>query len=67
MTQSHVLSGLIAKRAELSGKMEHHQAQVRQLVMEIDALDQTLRLFDPDIDLAEIKPKPLPPRHAAYC
>lgn len=52
--------------AELGGRLEHHQAQVRQIVIEIDALDQTLRLFDPDVELAEIKPKPLPPRHAAY-
>lgn len=66
MAQSHVMSGLIAKRAELAGQLEHHQAKVRQLVMEVDAVDQTLRLFDPDIELAEIKPKPLPPRHAAY-
>src|SRR4051812_8749627 len=66
MAETHVMSGLIAKRAELAGMLEHHQAMVRQLLMELDALDQTLRLFDPDIELSEIKPKPLPPRHAAY-
>lgn len=66
MGESHVMTGLVAKRAELAGKLEHHQSMVRQLIMEIDALDQTLRLFNPDIELDEIKPKPLPPRHAAY-
>ncbi|MGX5804159.1 hypothetical protein ACWGS9_23335 [Bradyrhizobium sp. Arg314] len=66
MAETHVMSGLIAKRAELAGTLEHHQAMVRQLLMELDALDQTLRLFDPGIELSEIKPKPLPPRHAAY-
>lgn len=25
-----------------------------------------MRLFKPDIDLDDIKPKPIPPRHAAY-
>ena len=35
-------------------------------MIDLDAVDQTLRMFDPDIQLAEIKPKPLPPRHAAY-
>jgi hypothetical protein len=66
MAEPHVVTGLIAKRAELAGLLEHHQAMVRQLVIELDSLDQTLRLFAPDIELAEIKPKPLPPRHAAY-
>ncbi len=66
MTQSHVLSGLIAKRAELAGKLEHHHATVRQLIIDIDAIDQAIRMFDPDIELSEIKPRPVPPRHAAY-
>lgn len=62
----HTISGLLAKRAELAGLLEHHQAQVRQLMIDLDACDATIRLFKPDIDLDEIKPKPLPPRHAAY-
>jgi hypothetical protein len=62
----HTISGLLAKRAELAGLLEHHQAQVRQIMIDIDACDMTIRLFAPDIDLSEIKPKPLPPRHAAY-
>ena len=32
----------------------------------VDHVDSTLRLFVPDIDLDEIKPKPLPPRHHAF-
>jgi hypothetical protein len=66
VTQSHVLSGLIAKRAELAGKLEYHHATVRQLIVEIDAIDQSIRIFDPDIELSEIKPRPVPVRHAAY-
>jgi hypothetical protein len=46
--------------------LEHHQAKVRQLLIDLDAVDQALRLFNPDIELEMIKPKPLPPRHAAY-
>src|SRR6185437_5645001 len=34
--------------------------------IDIDNVDATIRLFAPDMDLAEIKPKPMPPRHAAY-
>jgi hypothetical protein len=66
MDNQHTLSGLLRKRAELTGLLEHHDATSRQLRIDIDALDQTIRMFDPDIDLADVKPKPLPPRHAAY-
>jgi hypothetical protein len=66
MAEPHVLTGLIAKRAELAGELEHHQAKVRQLLIDLDAVDATIRMFKPDIDLEEIRPKPLPPRHAAY-
>ena len=66
MTDEHLLSGLLRKRAELAGRLEHHQATVRQLFMDLDNVDATIRMFAPDIDLDEIKPKPLPPRHAAY-
>jgi hypothetical protein len=63
---THVLTGLMTKRAELAGMLEHHQAKVRQLMIDLDAIDQALRLFKPDIELADIKAKPMPPRHAAY-
>lgn len=66
MADEHTLSGLIRKRAEIAGRVEHMQDQLRQLVIDLDNVDATIRLFDPDIDLAEIKPKPLPPRHHAY-
>lgn len=66
MAEPHVVTGLIAKRRELAGQIEHTQAALRQLIIDLDNLDATLRLFVPDIDLEEIKPKPLPPRHAAF-
>jgi hypothetical protein len=62
----HVLSGLIRKRSEIAGQLEHAQATVRQLIIDIDSLDATIRLFAPDIDLEEIRPKPIPPRHTAF-
>lgn len=66
MAESHTVSGLIKKRAEIAGQIEHAQATLRQLIIDLDNLDHTIRLFDPDIDLVDIKPKPLPPRHQAY-
>jgi len=66
MENEHTINALMRKRAELAGKLEHHQAQVRQTMIDLDNVDATIRMFAPDIELDEIKPKPLPPRHAAY-
>jgi len=57
MGVSFVVSGLAAKRAELTGLIEHHQMQIRQLSANVDHLDATLRLFDPDYDVSSVKPK----------
>ncbi len=66
MENEHVLSGLLRKRAEIAGLLENAQAEMRRLVIDLDSVDATIRLFNPDINLEEIRPKPLPPRHAAY-
>ena len=66
MAESHVVSALIRKRAGIAGRIEHTQTALRQLIIDLDNLDATIRLFKPDIDLEEIRPKPLPPRHAAF-
>jgi hypothetical protein len=66
MTDEHVISGLMRKRAELAGKIDAMQTEVRQLLIDLDAVDSTLRLYVPDIELAIIKPKPLPPKHHAF-
>ena len=65
MANEHVLSGLIAKRAELSGQVETIQREMRELVLAIDHIDAAIRLFDPNADLDDIKPK-MPPRHSAF-
>ncbi len=60
MAEPHVVTALVAKRAEITGRIEHTQTSLRQLIIDLDNLDATLRLFKPDIDLEEIRPKPLP-------
>ena len=62
----NLVHGLIDKRAELAGQIEHAQTRLRQLIIDLDHLDATIRLFKPDIDLEDIRPKPLPPRHSAF-
>ena len=66
MADENVIAGLTRKRAELAGRIEHTQTALCQLIIDLDNLDATLRLFEPDIDLEEIRPKPFPPRNAAF-
>ena len=66
MDSPNTVSTLTRKRAELAGQIEATQATLRQLIIDLDNLDHTIRLFRPDIDLEEIRPKPLPPRNQAF-
>jgi hypothetical protein len=57
MAESHVISGLISKRAELSGLFQLHQTQLRQIAVDLAHIDGAIRVFDPDYDLGTIKAK----------
>jgi hypothetical protein len=57
MAESHVVSGLVAKRGELAGEAEHCRRELHRLVNELGHLDATIRLFDPDYDLGGIPPR----------
>jgi len=60
MENDNVLSGLIRKRAEITGQVEGLQMQLRQLIMDADNLDGAIRLFDPSMDLTDIRPRSVP-------
>jgi hypothetical protein len=62
----HAISALIRKRAEIAGRIEHLQDELRQAVIDLDNVDHTIHLFDPTIELHEIKSRPVPPRHQAF-
>ena len=49
MADPHVLTGLIAKRADIAGQIEHTQDKLRQLVIDLDHTDAAIRIFDPSI------------------
>ena len=57
MAESHVVSALTDKRAELLGLIEHHQSHIQRLSISIDQLDATLLLFDEDYDFKKAKSK----------
>jgi hypothetical protein len=66
MAEPHVITALVRKRAEIAGQIEHTQDRLRQLIIDLDNVDATIHLFDASIELEDIKPKPFPPRYAAF-
>ena len=57
---------MVTKRAEIAGQIEHTQDKLRQLVIDLDHIDAAIHIFDPSIELEEIKARPVPPRHQAF-
>ena len=66
MENAYILTGLIKRRAEITGQLEDAQMRVRHLIIDVDAVDAVLRQFDPAINLEMIRPEPVPPRHTAF-
>jgi hypothetical protein len=58
------LAGLIEKHREIAGKIEHHRQIMNALVFDLEAVEHTIRLFDPDAELG--RAKPVPSAHAAF-
>jgi len=56
MENDNLIAGLIRKRAEITAQVEVLQIQLRQLIMDADNIDGAIRIFNPDIDLADIRP-----------
>ena len=54
MAGSHVVSGLVAKRGELAGEVEHYRRELHRLAEALGQVDATIRLFDPNYDLGAI-------------
>ena len=65
MEYEHVIHGLLRKRQEVADALDLAQGRVRQLVLDIDAVDATLRLFQPDIEVGIVRVRPTPRRHTA--
>lgn len=54
----NTVSGLLAKHAEIAGQIEHHRKIINALVFDLEAIEHTIRVFDPDADLPRAKPVP---------
>lgn len=60
------VAGLLEKRGVISGQIEHYQGILKELIIDLDHVDHTIRLFAPDCDVAPARSKPFPPRHQAF-
>ncbi len=61
MTDTHVVSALKAKRIQVASLIESLQGQIRQATIDLDHVEASLRLFDPDVDLAALSPRKVAP------
>jgi hypothetical protein len=66
MTDSHTISGLLKKRAEIAGKIEHVHRDLNDLIADLDYIDNAIRIVDPDCDISLTKTKPYPPRMGSF-
>lgn len=57
----YVLTGLVKRRAELTGEIEATHDRLRQTVADLENLDATIRQFDPSYQVEAIKPKAFRP------
>jgi hypothetical protein len=65
MERPLTVAGLIEKRRELVARLKLAKAEIKTLTHGIDALDQVLKLFAPEINGADAKLMRLPIPHAA--
>lgn len=57
MSESHVVSGLVAKRSEMAGLIQHFQSEITRIAGDLRHLDATIKLFAPEIDLRSVRAK----------
>src|ERR1700690_1548430 len=57
MENEAVIAGLKRKRAEIDGELRLAERRMAQLAGDLGAIDATLRLFDPSLVPANIKPR----------
>jgi len=66
MAESHVVSGLVSKRAELAGRLNALQQELLGLNANLQHLDAAIKLFSPEFNLRSIKARQLKPRNRYF-
>jgi hypothetical protein len=57
MTETHVISALVDKRARIDGEIQMRRFQITRLEMELAHIDAVIRMFRPGYDIAKIATK----------
>lgn len=57
MAESHVISALVAKYAELQGRIKSYQEAIKEARDEISTISKSIKIFDSNYDLRKIAPK----------
>ncbi len=65
MERPNTVSGLQAKRKELVKLHKNLVAEAKKVMCDIDHLDATIRLFDPDADLGRVRRNRYATKHRA--
>src|ERR1700710_2563585 len=60
----NTVAGLIEKHRAIAGQIDATRRQLDALVFDLEAVEHTIRLFDPDAQLG--RAKPLPSKDAAF-
>ena len=56
MADTHVISALVKKRAELRGDIIHYKQLIAILDKDLQTIDATIKIFDVDYDISSVKP-----------
>lgn len=54
----NTIAGLLDKRAELAALVKFHRAELQKITCDLDHVDATIRLFDPNADTSRVKRYP---------
>jgi hypothetical protein len=57
----YMVTGLVKKRAEMAGELAATHDRLRELVNQLEAIDATLRIVAPDMEVEAIRPKAFRP------
>jgi hypothetical protein len=64
MERPNTVAGLLEKHREIAGQIEATRQTLNRLVADLEAIEHTVYLFDPDAKLG--RAKPLPSKDAAF-